>query len=299
MLKFVLLLVLCISFVFVRGTPPNLGGSTGLYGSNETDFHFWCHDPTAGTYQYTYIAGFGYGNITAQSDGTFVGEGIWVSCGTIGRERITISGDMWTSTWWYKEEGDTTNPGFLTMPKLPSQGNPITLMKAANDTSGTAPNVTAETCWWLNQGIDTTTVNLGGSYQDTYISSFCLVGNMFVRGSYNGTDPGSTQISAGYFSGVNVDNIGATGNFVEVHAPTCLQGCDIIKLVGDGNELHEKFWCTLDITRNLTEPFGTEALFASRVGPASTSINETDSCFFAVQPQFGYVATPLANATFP
>jgi len=298
LLLFVLFYMVAVSG---QGTAPNLGGTTAVYGTNETDFHYWCHDPTAGVYQYAFIGGWGHGNITEQN-GSFVGEGIWVTCGTVGRERITISGNTWTSTWWYIQEGDTTNPLFLSNGKLPSQSNPITLQKfgGSNETGGAQSNetetATAQSCWWLNQGIDTKTTNLGGSFQGSYFTSFCLIGDAYVRGVYNGTDVGSTEVFAGYYSAVGVDFTGSTGHFVEVFARDCYQGCDLFKLIGDGNTLVEKFWCRIDFTENLLG-FGID--ISRRVSPAVTSINETNSCYFAAQPAFGYLATPLSNATFP
>jgi hypothetical protein len=243
-------------------------------------------------------AGFGYGNMTEQN-GAFVGEGVWVTCGTVGRERITISGDTFTSTWWYKEEGDTTNPAFITVNKLPSQGNPITLTKSGGNTTGSsAANQTAteDTCWWLNQGVDLHTTNIGGKWQGGFFTSICLTGADFARGGYNGSTPPDPTVFAGSYYGVNADSIGLTGVSIEARADSCFQGCDMFKLTGDGNSLAEKFWCVLDITTDLLG-FGEDR--AHRVAPAETSINQTNSCFFAVQPQFGFTPTALANASYP
>jgi len=271
-----------------------LAGSSGFYGENDT-LHYWCHEPSTGRYQYVYAAGFGFGNITELSPGSFHAEGFWVECGSIGQEIITILNDTWSSSWWFNVPGDAAGTNKLF--GSPVFGNPNVLIKSNESIP------TAEQCWWLNSDINSRVTNISGAWEgflelnvtgalesSSGFVNICFLGNAVIEERYN--DSLGNITFGGYASGANVFNIGYTGLFAEVVnlPPGCDQGCQIQKIAADGNLLFEKYWCTLSTAEDPT------AFFLDMYN-RSSSQSQSPACFFAAQPAYGWTTVPLANAT--
>jgi len=291
-----------------------LSGATGLYGEQD-NLHAFCHDEANGIYQYKYPVGFGYGNLTRTGNNSWTGRGTWVECGFIGGEIITIDSNGISLNWWFNEEGDAEK--FLQQNATGTSGAPsssqqtvfrntrkqvpFVLEKSANTTTPTL-----EQCWWTNQvvlvgggtnsnntgsGTSGSAATLEGEWRGSeYDQRFCIIGNVFSRSSYNGT--GQVGIDAGTVK----DNIIFTGHFIEFQDfQTCLQGCDIFKVGGDGSFLYEIWTCSAYADQPPAEIFN-ERL--QKLPPLQES-GDVPLCLFAPAPAFGYIVQELSNATFP
>jgi hypothetical protein len=264
-----------------------LAGASGTYGEGVEQWTF-CQDIASGWYNYIYPLGFGFGSIEQTPGGGWRAEGVWAECGSMGQEIIDFSTNGTVNDdWWFEHPGDGAE-----------FGSPLIIEKSKNST---IPG--AEQCWWLNKNVS---VDFSSGIQGlwevraNYTLDICVLGSKYARAAYNESTDGVNF--AGYISGANFANVLLTGSFVEVKQASdgCLQGCELVKLGGDGNLLFEKFWCTLNSS---TDPFGfTENHYnrsSDNAGILADDSSENPECYFAALPTYGWTTMELANVTFP